>query len=381
MKFYTVGGAVRDKIMGKQPKDVDYLVVGATPEEMVACGFVQVGADFPVFLKNGCEYALARTERKNGNGYHGFNVSFDTSITVEDDLSRRDLTINAIAYDDITGEFIDPFNGVQDINDKVLRHTSHAFSEDPLRVLRVARFAARYSDFTIHPSTMVLMKDIVNSGELLHLSRERVWIEFEKALQEDAAHIFIKVLFDCGALQQLMPAISIDLSDESSMPGFAQDLAGDNASVAEKFAVLTWYKTIEEIQAICEENRIPNNVRDTCINYHHFRRAGLIYFSYSNNISDAELICTMFDKVGVKFIPNLISLFKSSTQYKYMDQLKCPLQWVYAIERAIPVYSDISFSSLPGTLQKTLKGAAIGAAIHKTRVFFIRETLSGNFNI
>jgi tRNA nucleotidyltransferase/poly(A) polymerase len=197
MKVYMVGGAVRDKVMGVEPKDRDYVVVGSSPEEMLALGYEQVGASFPVFLKDGCEYALARTERKTGVGYNGFVTTFDPSITLEDDLIRRDLTINAMAMDLDTGEIIDPYGGKRDIQARVLRHTSAAFAEDPVRVLRTARFAARYS-FTIDRSTIVLMKQV--APELNHVPQERVFAEFQKGLMEDAPVNMIEALIQCGAL-------------------------------------------------------------------------------------------------------------------------------------------------------------------------------------
>lgn len=196
MKIYIVGGAVRDELLGKVPKDIDYLVTGATPEDMVALGYEQVGADFPVFLHPDTkdEYALARIERKTGNGYHGFAVDFDTNVTLEDDLSRRDLTINAMAKDPVTGEIIDPFDGRYHLESKTLKHVSPAFAEDPLRVIRLARFAARYFGFTIANSTMTLSREIVANGELNHLPNERFWAEMEKVMTEEVAGHFFSVL-------------------------------------------------------------------------------------------------------------------------------------------------------------------------------------------
>jgi tRNA nucleotidyltransferase (CCA-adding enzyme) len=182
MEIYLVGGAVRDKLLGKPGKDSDWVVVGSTPQEMEEQNFKPVGKDFPVFLhpETKEEYALARTERKSGKGYKGFTFHTSADITLEEDLARRDLTINAIA-EDHSGKLIDPFNGKQDIEDKILRHVSPAFVEDPLRVLRVARFAARFG-FRIAPETMSLMKEISESGELDALVPERVWNELEQAM-------------------------------------------------------------------------------------------------------------------------------------------------------------------------------------------------------
>ena len=208
LKVYIVGGYNRDKIMGLNPKDTDYCVVGSCPKEMVSLGFKKVGADFPIFLnENGDEYALARTERKKGNGYNGFETYYGKELTIEDDLSRRDLTINAIALDQETGNFIDPFNGIKDIENKILRHIGDAFKEDPLRLLRVARFNARFSDFTIDKETMNEMKKIVKSGELENLTKERVCVETIKALSEKSPSTYFKVLNECGALDIIFPEL------------------------------------------------------------------------------------------------------------------------------------------------------------------------------
>ena len=210
MKTYLVGGAVRDELLGYPHKEKDWVVVGATPEEMLAAGFQQVGKDFPVFLhpETKEEYALARTERKTSPGYKGFNVHATPDVTLEQDLLRRDLTINAIAKDE-AGEIIDPFNGLQDIQDKILRHVSPAFTEDPVRILRVARFAARYLHlgFIVADETMQLMKQMVEEGEVDALVPERVWQEMEKALGERSPSRFIEILRDCGALERILPEL------------------------------------------------------------------------------------------------------------------------------------------------------------------------------
>ncbi|NRB23585.1 multifunctional CCA addition/repair protein [Shewanella sp.] len=210
MKIYLVGGAVRDSLLKLPVKDRDYLVVGATQEQMLAKGFHRVGKDFPVFLhpKTQQEYALARTERKTGSGYGGFTCHASPDVTLEQDLLRRDLTVNAIAQDD-DGKLYDPYGGVDDLNNKVLRHVSDAFIEDPLRVLRVARFAARFhaQGFTIADETLTMMANISQSGELEALTAERVFQELDKALSTDNPHIFIDVLHQCGALRVLFPEI------------------------------------------------------------------------------------------------------------------------------------------------------------------------------
>ncbi|HET9643949.1 MAG TPA: multifunctional CCA addition/repair protein [Burkholderiaceae bacterium] len=208
MKTYVVGGAVRDRLLGRAANDRDWVVVGATPREMEEAGFVSVGRDFPVFLHPDTheEYALARTERKSGPGYRGFVVQADPSVTLEDDLRRRDLTINAMAQAP-QGALIDPFGGAADLRDRVLRHVSEAFVEDPVRILRVARFAARFSNFTIAPETMALMREMVGSGEVDALVPERVWQELSRGLTEARPSRMIEVLRECGALAVILPEV------------------------------------------------------------------------------------------------------------------------------------------------------------------------------
>ena len=210
MKIYLVGGAVRDSLLELPVVDRDWVVVGATPEQLLAQGYQQVGKDFPVFLNPQTheEYALARTERKSGHGYTGFICHAAPDVTLEEDLLRRDLTINAIAQT-TDGELVDPYHGVDDLKARVLRHVSAAFGEDPLRVLRVARFAARFAHlgFTIAPETAALMRQMADSGELASLTAERVWKETEKALQSRSPQVYFQVLRDCHALGVLFPEI------------------------------------------------------------------------------------------------------------------------------------------------------------------------------
>ncbi|MDN5676516.1 MAG: multifunctional CCA addition/repair protein [Pseudomonas sp.] len=212
MQIYKVGGAVRDRLLGRPVTDIDWVVVGATVEQMQAQGYRPVGADFPVFLHphSGEEYALARTERKSGRGYGGFTFHASPEVTLEEDLVRRDLTINAMAEDE-QGRITDPYKGQQDLKDRVLRHVSPAFAEDPLRVLRVARFAARYAGlgFQVAPETLALMRELSESGELQALTAERSWKEIARALMEEQPQVFIQVLRDCGALKQLMPELDV----------------------------------------------------------------------------------------------------------------------------------------------------------------------------
>ncbi len=208
MKAYLVGGAVRDALMGLSGSDRDWVVVGGTPETLVAQGYQPVGKDFPVFLHPSTheEYALARTERKTARGYHGFSVYAAPDVTLEQDLARRDLTINAIAQDE-HGQRTDPYGGERDIAAKVLRHVTDAFREDPVRILRVARFAARFPEFTVAPETMALMRKMVANGEVDALVSERVWQELSRGLMGDKPSRMLQVLRDCGALQRLLPEV------------------------------------------------------------------------------------------------------------------------------------------------------------------------------
>ncbi len=208
MEIYTVGGAVRDALLGLPVADRDYVVVGATPAQMTALGYQPVGQDFPVFLhpQTHEEYALARTERKSGVGYKGFTVYAAPEVTLEQDLHRRDLTINAIAQD-ATGKLIDPFDGQADLQAKIFRHVSVAFAEDPVRILRVARFAARFSDFSVAPETTELMRQMIAAGEADALVPERVWQELSRGLMEAQPSRMFQVLRECGALARLFPEI------------------------------------------------------------------------------------------------------------------------------------------------------------------------------
>ncbi|WP_417567631.1 multifunctional CCA tRNA nucleotidyl transferase/2'3'-cyclic phosphodiesterase/2'nucleotidase/phosphatase [Marinobacter sp.] len=241
MQAYLVGGAVRDELLGLEVKDRDWVVVGATPEDMLAKGFKQVGADFPVFLhpETREEYALARTERKQGRGYHGFTVYSAPDVTLEEDLQRRDLTINAMAKTE-DGALVDPFHGQTDIKARKLRHVSEAFAEDPLRVLRTARFAARFRPlgFTVCDQTMALMRKMVDEGEVDHLVPERVWQELQRALHERAPDGFFEVLRDSGALSVLIPELDSAEVFQPAMKALLCIHEEPDTSTEERFAAL-----------------------------------------------------------------------------------------------------------------------------------------------
>ena len=293
MKIYKVGGAVRDSLLGLPVKDQDWVVVGATPEQMVEMGYKPVGKDFPVFLhpESKEEYALARTERKTAPGYRGFVFNTDVSVTLEQDLKRRDLTINAMAEEE-DGSVIDYFNGQQDLDAGILRHVSDAFVEDPLRVLRVARFASRL-DFEVAGETMTLMRELSGSGELSHLAPERIWSELESALASPSPRRFIEVLRECGALEQLFPEIDslfgvpqpekyhpeIDSGVHTLMVLDQACLLSDDAAV--RFAALMHdlgkattpaeylpghrgheERSVKIIEKLCDRFRVPNRYRE-----------------------------------------------------------------------------------------------------------------------
>jgi len=311
LKVYLVGGAVRDRLLNLPVGERDWVVVGATPEEMLAQGFRQVGRDFPVFLhpETHEEYALARTERKVGPGYHGFQVHADPRVTLEEDLRRRDLTINAMAETE-TGEIIDPYGGRRDLERRILRHVSPAFGEDPVRILRVARFAARLKPlgFTLAPETRNLMGDMVQRGEVDTLTPERVWMELERVLGEADPSEFFKVLRDCHALEVLFPELDrlygvpqrpryhpeIDTGLHSMMVLEQATLLTEDTCI--RFAALVhdvgkgttpraqWpshrgheQRSAALIEALCQRLRIPNRYRDLAVavaRYHtHCHRA------------------------------------------------------------------------------------------------------------
>lgn len=304
MKIYQVGGAVRDALLGLAVKDTDHVVVGATPEQMVALGYRPVGKDFPVFLhpKTQEEYALARTERKTGKGYKGFQVHASPEVTLEEDLARRDLTINAIARaesdnkaesDNEAGKLIDPYHGQEDIQRKILRHVSDAFAEDPVRILRTARFAARFTEFTVAPETMQLMKQMVVEGEVDALVSERVWQELAKGLMESRPSRMFEVLRECGALKKILPELDklwgvpqppqhhpeIDTGVHVMM--VVDYAASQNYSLPVRFAALTHdlgkgttpehvlprhigheERSVNLLKDVCKRLRVPNDCKE-----------------------------------------------------------------------------------------------------------------------
>jgi len=270
MKIYAVGGAIRDTLMGLPVHDIDYVVVGSSVEEMVAKGFRPVGKDFPVFLhpESQAEYALARTERKTGQGYKGFHFYADPTVTLEQDLERRDLTINAMAQEVGSdgkqfGPIIDPYNGQEDLAAKVFRHVSDAFAEDPLRLLRIARFAARFPEFTIADETMIALKAIVQLGELNALSAERIWQEFARGLVAAKPMHLFQVLLNTGAASTILPSkLTAQLCEESFREAFITHFALAGNSLDERCAIALMDLSASEIRSWADCVRMPIDVRD-----------------------------------------------------------------------------------------------------------------------
>ncbi|WP_144157615.1 multifunctional CCA addition/repair protein [Paraburkholderia sp. BCC1885] len=303
MNIYVVGGAIRDELLGVPVQDRDYVVVGATPEQMVAQGYRPVGKDFPVFLhpQTHEEYALARTERKTAAGYHGFQFFYAPDVTLEEDLARRDLTINAMARQlqpdgTLTGPVIDPFNGQSDLQARVFRHVSDAFLEDPVRILRIARFAARFTDFTVAPQTQDLMRKMVAAGEVDALVPERVWQELSRGLMEARPSRMFEVLRECGALARILPEVDalwgvpqradyhpeVDTGVHVMM--VVDHAATQGYALAVRFAALTHDlgkattpedvlprhighegRSVDLLKPLCERLRVPNECRDLAV--------------------------------------------------------------------------------------------------------------------
>ena len=275
MKTYQVGGAVRDRLLGLPVHDIDYVVVGSSVKEMLGNGFRPVGSHFPVFLhpQTQHEYALARTERKTAPGHQGFVFHADPSIQLEDDLKRRDLTINAMAQEvnasgELVGHLIDPYRGKVDLEQGIFRHLSDAFSEDPLRVLRVARFAARFPTFTIAPETLAIMKYMVSKDELKTLSKERIWQELARALRSQAPERFIDVLEECGALEEIWPtAFTVqwrNMSSRKEMLAQLNQVVAVHPEIDKRLAILLKKLKPVEISTWGGELRVPNEITEYC---------------------------------------------------------------------------------------------------------------------
>lgn len=371
IKVFIVGGYVRDRLLGREGKDHDFVVVGATPEDMLALGFEKVGADFPVFLHpvSGDEYALARKERKVAAGYNGFDVDFDPSVTLEEDLRRRDLTINAMAREvvgwnehghaKLSDDVVDPFGGRKDLDAATLRHVSEAFAEDPVRVLRVARFAARY-DFAVHPSTMRLMKQLVDAGELDHLTPERVWTEMHKAMTEPTPDQFFLVMDVVGALQVVLPELDFNDGVQDNL-NRALDLPP-----IDRFAALFAHNLPTQIEAMLDRVKAPKDVQGRAVRVRKL----------------SELLCAGLTPVSVVDTLQALGAFNRHDFREVIEATRAVfrgndllLRRLGMITAALPSLEAVNFDSLSDEQKSTLRGPEIGQALRDVRLNIVNEEL------
>ncbi|SMS01205.1 multifunctional CCA addition/repair protein [Vibrio mangrovi] len=409
MQVYLVGGSVRDQLLGLPVKDRDWVVVGTTPSLMLQQGFTAVGKDFPVFLhpQTKEEYALARTEKKSGSGYRGFECFFSPEVTLEEDLMRRDLTINAIAQDP-QGNLIDPYHGQADLKNRILRHVSIAFAEDPVRILRVARFAARLSPlgFSIAPETMALMREMVQSGEVNHLTAERVWQEFHKALATDNPDVFLSVLRGCGALAVIFPEIDclfgipqppqwhpeIDTGEHTLM--VARQATRLSKSLPVRFAAIMhdlgkgetpeseWpshklhtHTGLVCIQALCERIRVPAEYRDLA----------LLVCEHHSNIHNAAVLkpatyLKILNKMDVWRKPERLKDILLCCQADHQGRLgyeESPYPQKLSFETAYQAALKINVQDV---ITAGFNGAQIRDELNKRRIEAIKVTLQHDNN-
>ncbi|RRW71242.1 multifunctional CCA addition/repair protein [Pantoea dispersa] len=404
MKTFLVGGAVRDALLRLPVKDRDWVVVGATPDSMLAQGYQQVGRDFPVFLhpESREEYALARTERKSGNGYTGFVTQFAPDVTLEQDLQRRDLTINAIAQA-ADGTLIDPYHGQQDLQQRTLRHVSAAFNEDPLRVLRVARFAARFAhlNFRVAPETQALMREMAHSGELAHLTAERVWKETEKALLTRNPQVYFQLLRDCDALQMLFPEIDnlygipapvkwhpeIDTGVHALMTLTMAAALSDQLDV--RFATLfhdvgkaltppeKWPSHhghgpagVPIVEALCQRLRVPNQVRDLALVVTEFHDV-----VHTIERQPADALVALFDRIDAWRKPDRVEKMALTSEADArgrttLESMAYPqgdyLRRAFALAQAVPTKAVV---------EAGFTGAAVREELTRRRVLALQEGL------
>lgn len=361
-KTYLVGGAVRDQLLNYPYADRDWVVVGATPQLLIDQGYQQVGKDFPVFLHPDTkeEYALARKERKQGSGYHGFICDFSPDISLEEDLSRRDLRINAMAKDD-EGNIIDPYGGRQDIENRVLRHISSAFGDDPLRVIRVARYAARYAHigFKVADETMQLMQKMSVGGELQTITAERLWVEFSRALSSRSPEVFLQVLMDCGALQSLYPSWPPALG-----PHCLQALstaAQQDLSVEIRFAISCAELTEKACRELCESLRSS-------------KAAQQLALLYAQNIPVAALadpapILTTLERFDYFRRPELLADFVTGAALLIPEDA---LPKLAVLRNAAEKARQIQAATL---MSQGIKGKALGEALRQARLEAIANSL------
>jgi tRNA nucleotidyltransferase (CCA-adding enzyme) len=362
MEIYLVGGAVRDQLLGLPVKERDWVVVGTSVEEMLNLGYIPVGKDFPVFLhpETHEEYALARTERKISKGYTGFKFYTDISVTLEEDLRRRDLTINAIAKKS-DGEIIDPYHGCEDLKNKILRHVSEAFAEDPVRILRLARFASRFTDFKIHPETLELMRFMVASGEVNALVAERVWQELQRTLELPSPHRFFEILQECGALAVIFPEIDAHVSE--AINRLRQATKFSCKSIV-RFAALTKYLSLDAIKSLCLRVRIPSS----------YRELALLVVKYQEDFDrilylDAEGLLNLLEKLdafrrAVRFVDFLT-----------VNDAACGQEQSFYSKRLMKAYNLTAEISPQPLIELGLQGEAIKIELHALRCEAIANNL------
>ena len=375
MKIYQVGGAVRDRLLGKAVHDIDYVVVGSTADQMIEKGFRPVGSHFPVFLHpvTNHEYALARTERKTAPGHQGFIFHADPAVTLEEDLQRRDLTMNAMAQEvneinEPVGEIVDPYGGQADLKAGVLRHVSKAFLEDPLRVLRVARFAARFADFHIAPETLVHMRRMVEALELETLSRERIWQELSRAMEETEPIRFIETLNHCNALSDVLPAsFEKQWHKEAAQERIRQAMQLiDRVSprLNQRMACLLRFISSTEIQEWAKGSKWPNEIAEYCQIVADFEvvHAKLI----------AKDMLAFFNRADLWRKPNRISELLALYEALGIDTAI----WVTLVNQLMGIDAGQIAASVSQRSNVNELGKAIHAELEKARLLLIQETLS-----
>lgn len=365
MEIYLVGGAIRDQFLGLPVRERDWVVVGATPQDLLSQHFTPVGKDFPVFLHPVTkeEYALARTERKSGKGYTGFSVNADPSVTLEQDLQRRDLTINAMAQTS-TGVVMDPFCGQEDLKNKLLRHVSSAFTEDPVRVLRVARLMARLGPlgFTVATNTLQLMRKMAESGELQHLVPERVWKEWSRALVEKAPHFFIQTLRESGALNLLFPEIETPLYTEKLL--IAATYKTEDPLI--RFAVMLSDLSPLSITLLCERYKIPKS----------FSKLALLVAKHSARCrcienAPAEIILNLFKQLDVFRKPERFAHFLLACHI--VMSLEAEDAASITLDFLTKVHAACQAVKTTALVQSGVGGVALGKAIDAERLEIIRN--------
>jgi len=363
MQVYLVGGAVRDQLLGLPVVDRDWVVVGSTPEQMQSLGFRPVGKDFPVFLhpETHEEYALARTERKQGRGYKGFAFSADPSVTLQEDLKRRDLTINAMAQDE-QGRILDPYGGQADLAQGLLKAVSSAFSEDPLRVLRAARFAARFADLGFHltKETQVLMRELVITGEMAFLTAERVWLELEKSLKTCQPGVFFSVLDQVSALETLWPELAVFWQEHPELSEQLQEAAKAGLKPSEILAVMLVKMPADALPAFLQRLKLPKAVTQQVLALHGAScHPGL-------NTQDPEAILALFEKLDAWRRPEAalgtLRLLAFLGQTKDLPQLQSLLKHCLQIQAA-----DL--------VAQGLKGPQVGAALRDKRLQLVAQEI------